>query len=199
MAKLGISVRKRANRLNALRSTGPKSLIGKARSSRNATRHGLSTPLQRSVIIDESIQKIALQLVTPGSTPTEQLAAEELALAYIDLQRVRAVQLDLWRRLLDGQDLVPTERAIQALEFWEKVKKRAEDSLAWDGPFRKKDWYFMLRMQNFAIKRAEERKNLLDELIRLSRYERLAHSRLAHAKHAFLASCIKDKLKLNKI
>ena len=182
MAQLRISVRKRANCLNALRSTGPKSLIGKARSSRNATRHGLSTPLQRSAIIDERIQKIALQLVATSPTPTEQLAAEELALAYIDLQRVQVVQLDLWRRLFDGQDLVPTERAIQALEFWETVKKRAEDSLAWDGPFRKKDWYFMLRMQNFAIKRAEERKSLLDELIRLSRYERLAHSKLTHAK-----------------
>jgi hypothetical protein len=37
-----------ANRRNALRSTGPKSLIGKGVASKNATRHGL---LARDIVI----------------------------------------------------------------------------------------------------------------------------------------------------
>ena len=37
-----------ANRRNALRSTGPKSLDGKRRSAVNATRHGLTAPLEHS-------------------------------------------------------------------------------------------------------------------------------------------------------
>lgn len=39
------SVRHRANRANARRSTGPRSAAGKTRSARNALRHGLAIPI----------------------------------------------------------------------------------------------------------------------------------------------------------
>ncbi len=50
--------RNRANRLNALKSTGPKSAKGIALSSRNSLKHGL---LSRSIILpDENLKDLEL-------------------------------------------------------------------------------------------------------------------------------------------
>lgn len=76
-----------ANRANAKRSTGPKSALGKSRSSRNAVRHGLSRPLPLDATSAEA-QAIAHALIADGME--DQLAAAELAAAQLELLRIRA-------------------------------------------------------------------------------------------------------------
>ncbi len=186
MTKLEATVRKRANQLNALRSTGPRSLIGKARSSRNAMKHGLSTRLVRSPTIEAKIKLLAEQLVGLSPSSTEQLAAEELAFAYLDLQRVQAVQLDLWRRLLEGQVRVPILPGASILDdpvIRDMLDPEAR-ALIWNGPLSKSDLRLIERIENFAIKETGRRPSIVHELVRLDRYERRAHSKLAQAKAA---------------
>ena len=186
MTELKATVRKRANQLNALRSTGPRSLIGKARSSHNAIKHGLSTRLVRSPTIETKIKLLAEQLVGLSPSSTEQLAAEELAFAYLDLQRVQALQLDLWRRLLEGQVRVPVLPGASILDdpvIRDMLNPEAR-ALIWNGPLSKPDLRLIQRIENFAIKETGRRPGIVQELVRLDRYERRARSRLAQTKAA---------------
>jgi len=75
----------KANRGNALKSTGPKSKFGKALSAQNARRHGL---LAKAVIADSEDEKAFLDLVkslsemfNPASALEEQLV-QKLAIAF---------------------------------------------------------------------------------------------------------------------
>ena len=86
-----------ANRANAKRSTGPRSAVGKSKSSRNARRHGLSCPLRLDCATSERIGALTRLLVGEGRT--EQLrAAAEFAEAQLELLRIRAV-----RRQMHGE------------------------------------------------------------------------------------------------
>ena len=49
--------KRQANRVNALKSTGPKTAEGKAVSSRNATKHGLTA--QSAVVLEEEMMKMS--------------------------------------------------------------------------------------------------------------------------------------------
>lgn len=77
-----------ANRRNALRSTGPKGPEGRIRASLNATRHGLSVPLDET-LFSRSIQQIS-DLVRPecGS----DVEAQNLARLILDYERNESVQ-----------------------------------------------------------------------------------------------------------
>jgi hypothetical protein len=81
-----------ANRANARRSTGPKTLAGKMSSSRNAYRHGLSCPLP---LDPEKVDAIALALAG-DSVDEERLAeASEVARAQLELMSIRSVRAEM--------------------------------------------------------------------------------------------------------
>ena len=82
-----------ANRANAARSTGPRTPAGRATSSRNAFRHGLSIPLPRDLTTATEIDRLALAIA--GEHPSEQqlVAAREFATDHYDLMRIRALRL----------------------------------------------------------------------------------------------------------
>ena len=52
-----------ANRLNARKSTGPRTAAGKAAVARNARRHGLSLPLWREQAIERDVDALAQRIV----------------------------------------------------------------------------------------------------------------------------------------
>ena len=93
----------RANRRNALRSTGPRSFTGKAIAARNSRRHGLTLP----VLADPSLSPEVVGLTRLIETSTTGRAADaaghalacRIAEAMIDLKRVRLAKLPLMTEL----------------------------------------------------------------------------------------------------
>jgi hypothetical protein len=58
-----------ANRRNAMLSRGPKTLVGKATSSRNALRHGLAISVARDPGSADEIERLAGTLTDKGGRP----------------------------------------------------------------------------------------------------------------------------------
>ena len=100
-----ISDRKiQANRANARASTGPKSEQGRARSARNALRHGLSLPVASDPVLSEEVEALAREIAGPGADAEMQDRARLVAAAQIDLRRVRCARLQLLLHALRNPD-----------------------------------------------------------------------------------------------
>lgn len=82
-----------ANRANARKSTGPRSSGGKARSSANAIRHGLSASVLVDPDLNEQVTNLACHIA--GSDLALIDLARAIAEAQIDLRRVRQVRSKL--------------------------------------------------------------------------------------------------------
>jgi hypothetical protein len=79
-----------ANRANAARSTGPRTPAGRAKSSRNAFRHGLSLP--RDLTMATEIDRLAQAIAGENSSVQQLMAASELVTAQHELMRIRALR-----------------------------------------------------------------------------------------------------------
>jgi len=88
-----------ANRLNAGKSTGPRSEGAKKRASRNAYRHGLSLSLASSAAIAKRLDALAREIA--GNSKNEVILehARAAAQAELDLARVRQVKVALIQRV----------------------------------------------------------------------------------------------------
>ena len=78
----------RANRANARASTGPKTAEGRARSIRNAHRHGLSLPVLADPASSQEVEELAREIAGTSTAEIHELACR-IAEAQIDLRRVR--------------------------------------------------------------------------------------------------------------
>jgi hypothetical protein len=108
----------RANRLNAARSTGPKTAAGRARVSRNARKHGLRMPVLSSPALAAEVEARAQRMLHAVKVPDKSgdhllEFARNLAEAEVDLKRVRDVRNDLLStifalidRIADRPDIV---------------------------------------------------------------------------------------------
>ena len=97
-----------ANRRNAQKSTGPKTAQGKARSSRNAMKHGLlachlilhddlyEDPAEFDQLFDELVAGFAPQ------TPAERLLVERIAACYWRLRRALRFETQAVAKLRQG-------------------------------------------------------------------------------------------------
>lgn len=82
-----------ANRINALSSTGPRTLDGKAASSRNSVRHGLYASLDSLAPVErEHFDSIYSQFAATYSRPESQQALHDLAFAWFRRERVRRME-----------------------------------------------------------------------------------------------------------
>ena len=107
-----------ANRLNATRSTGPKTAAGRARVSRNARKHGLRMPVLSSPALAAEVEARAQKMLHDVKVPDKSRDhllefARNLAEAEVDLKRVRCVRDDLLStifalidRIADRPDIV---------------------------------------------------------------------------------------------
>ncbi|MCK1324667.1 MULTISPECIES: hypothetical protein [unclassified Bradyrhizobium] len=115
-----------ANRANAKRSTGPRTMPGKVRSSRNALRHGLATSCKP----DAPTFAAAIRAGLGCEIGPEAAAA--VADAKCELWRVRLVRHALLAAL-GGDPVGDVARRLEALERYERsalaAQKRALRSL----------------------------------------------------------------------
>lgn len=104
-----------ANRLNAQRSTGPKSVRGKRRASKNALRHGLS--VRRDLTDENEARELATKVGKQLNTDASSLL--EWALAHLEVERVRDAQAQLLKmsNYFSRSDLL---REVLAMERYER-------------------------------------------------------------------------------
>jgi len=86
-----VDARVRANRLNAQRSTGPKSAAGKRRAARNAFRHGLAIPIARVPEAQQAVDVLTRLIAGDQCSERSLHLARRIAEAEIDLDRIRSV------------------------------------------------------------------------------------------------------------
>jgi hypothetical protein len=82
---------KEANRRNAARSTGPRSAGGKARTSKNALKHGLAVSVARDPAKTQEIARLAAAILVAGANLdfAQDESARIAAEANLELGRVR--------------------------------------------------------------------------------------------------------------
>jgi hypothetical protein len=88
-----------ANRRNGQKSVGPRSESGKARSSRNAHRHGLAVPVF-TVGLEAQLNDLARRFAEDSDDAKVLAQAEIAAYAQLDLERVRKVHATMLERAL---------------------------------------------------------------------------------------------------
>ena len=110
----------RANRENAMRSTGPKTAAGCLKSSRNALRHGLSLPLTADPAATMKAGQIAQLLAPEAANDLQVVAAVEMAQAQVQLLRVAAVRRKLIAGLEVGSVNLNQMRRLAALDRYER-------------------------------------------------------------------------------
>jgi hypothetical protein len=179
-----------ANRLNARKSTGPKSRPGKARAARNARRHGLATSIWSDPRLSATTEALARKLAGPAAGPELQSRAREAAAAHIDVDRVQRMRHRLMlQQLADPVPVPTTSRA---------ARQHVRDLIELDERL-SQDLYIPWRLRTAAqIPEGAEKfalviSNVAQRLAALQRYERRAMSRRKRAFRKLVAEHRKSK------
>jgi hypothetical protein len=107
-----------ANRANARRSTGPRSIGGKKRVSGNAYRHGLSLTISSIAPYTKSVDDLAKKIAAGAADARLLQRARAVAEAELDLRRVRTTKVTLIRRVHAFGALDP----VPWLNGWREIK-----------------------------------------------------------------------------
>jgi hypothetical protein len=109
-----------ANRANAQCSTGPRTALGKRKSSRNAFRHGLSGPLPFDPMTSAKVDAIAKALIGEEASTDVSASAAEFARAQFEVLRIRATRTELLAKIDLDQDNTQELRRLVALDRYER-------------------------------------------------------------------------------
>jgi hypothetical protein len=112
-----------ANRLNAKKSTGPKTRHGRARSSKNARRHGLSLSLFADVAYSSEIEGLANEIVSQSKDKATIELSRRVAEAQVDLARIGRVRHGLVER--NGGLKKVSEEVFKELNRVDRYARRA--------------------------------------------------------------------------
>jgi hypothetical protein len=175
----------KANRANALASTGPTTAQGRARTARNALRHALSLPVSCDLVLSEAVDALARQITGPGADANIQELARRVAEAEIDVGRVRYAR----HRLLN--------RALRDPDYESEATVRERDALVWrcarvGGAFTPMPYdvvEFLDSKPEGPLKLAMILSDKARQLLAMDRYERRALSRRKFAIRAYDESC----------
>ncbi|MHC4052532.1 hypothetical protein [Bradyrhizobium sp. 25ACV] len=162
-----------ANRRNAQKSTGPRTVAGKRRAAGNAHRHGLSI-VTGSAADDEAVKSLALAILAGSSAPALLESACSAARAYLELARIRQIKADLIQRMLEFGAVGPELMRARLAEsrYLQALLRRQ-----WQKPERLKP----VSMPSEAERQVEIVCRLLPELRKLNRYESRTYASLDRA------------------
>jgi hypothetical protein len=165
----------RANGANARASTGPKTRTGKARSARNALRHGLSIPVWSDLALAPRAEAIALTIAGPNADAEILDYARQIGEAQVDLNRVRSLRKEVITRMLSQPRVDCPFTPLQQVRLLNRFLIRVERSKATSVDLEMIDPVLHPKPLEGDVKFAAV---LFDkELTRLERYERRALSR----------------------
>jgi hypothetical protein len=167
-----------ANRANAAKSTGPRSVAGKKRAAHNSFRHGLSIqPLDLE--FTRQREKLAHQIAGDTNSELELEVARAAAEGDLDLARVRTVKAGLINRVTVTGSLVPPKQFATKKERTKHFNAKLKALGRCDEP--PPDPPLINPADSLPIsepaRTAEATRRVLPELIKLTRYEHRAASR----------------------
>jgi hypothetical protein len=169
-----------ANRRNAQKSTGPKTVSGKKQSSQNAYRHGLSLRISGTEF-EKQIKILAREIAGDTKNEMKLTYARDAAEAELELQRIRQLKAAMYEFIRPSGDLdeprsfrsdkILIKSNVKSLTDRGRLKLLGRDAIdpSIDAlaimPKEELDWT------------AEAARHLLSELVSLLRYENRAAGR----------------------
>jgi hypothetical protein len=167
---------RRANRVNAKASRGPKTKAGKARSARNALRHGLNVPVWADPALSPMVEVIARRISGPDADIAALARARQLAEAQVELDRVRGRRRTLIAGFLTDPKYQPLRVLRQQLRLMKTIDRVERTRGA---PFDIDEIEEMIDLEPLEgdAKFAAVVEDKSSELAALDRYERRAWSR----------------------
>jgi hypothetical protein len=172
-----------ANRVNARRSTGPKTVAGRAKAAQNARRHGLRIPVLADPALSAEVEALAKGIVGHECPTPELLAlARKIAEAEIDILRVRRARSNLVSRVVP--DFIARKERLSDATSWVRDNTRARSAEE------REDRKFLKTAGRLILKVEMNVSPVGHQFAILDRYERRALSRRKFAIREFDAARI---------
>lgn len=167
-----------ANRANASKSTGPRSSAGRTRSSRNALRHGLSSPIYCDPTWKERSQAIFNEIADLFSSEEDKSAILKMAERQCEILRIRQARQAALDQSFSKQRHGPS--AIKLLGI-RRCKWMVKMQLAQGASIREIDEFLAPTPLPEAANQSASIKEVVDQVEKFDRYERRATSALRTA------------------